>query len=168
MIRFSTSGWALAAIMACMAVLGCAGEGAREDAAASADQPAAAVQSAPESGANDAGMSVGVIAPADLAGRLGTADEPIILDVRSPEEYSAGHIPGSINVPYDEIATYLDSLEVFRDREIVVYCRSGRRAGVAEAALTEAGFRQLLDLEGHMQSWQAGEYPVAVPAADCC
>jgi rhodanese-related sulfurtransferase len=160
--------WVLSATLVSTLGLGCAREEARQDATEGGGQPMPVAESEAGSGAPEAAASVGVMAPADLAGRLGTADEPIILDVRSPEEYSAGHIPGAINVPYDQIAAHLDSLETFRDREIVVYCRSGRRAGVAEAALAEDGFQQLLDLEGHMQSWQAAQYPVAVPAADCC
>jgi rhodanese-related sulfurtransferase len=115
-----------------------------------------------------AAAAPGVISSADLVARLESDDVPVILDVRSPEEYSAGHIPGAINVPYDQISAHLDSLGAFRGREIVVYCRSGRRAGIAETALVEAGFSGVLDLDGHMQSWAKSEHPVVVPAGDCC
>ena len=107
-----------------------------------------------------------VITPDDLALRLEGEDVPVILDVRSPEEYAEGHIPGAINIPYDQIAASLDWLESFREREIVVYCRTGRRAEIAEEALSEAGFEQVRDLEGHMVAWQDGNYPVVVPAVN--
>ena len=108
-----------------------------------------------------------VMKPAELAGRLDGQDAPIILDVRSVEEYEAGHIPGAVNVPYDQIAASLDSLESFRAGEVVVYCRTGRRAGIAENVLREAGFTRVFDLEGHMTSWNEAGLPVAVPAT-CC
>jgi len=49
----------------------------------------------------------------------------------------------------------------------VVYCRTGRRAGVAENVLREAGFTRVFDLEGHMTEWNQAELPVVVPA-ECC
>lgn len=107
-----------------------------------------------------------VITAADLVERLETADAPVILDVRSPEEYAEGHIPGAINVPYDQIAANLDSLESFLTSEIIVYCRTGRRATVAENALREAGFTEVLDLEGHMTAWNEAGHPVVVPAVN--
>jgi len=107
-----------------------------------------------------------VITSAELVERLEGEDVPVILDVRSPEEYAEGHIPGAINVPYDQIAANLDSLESFQTAEIVVYCRTGRRAGVAENVLREAGFTRVLDLEGHMTSWNEAELPVVVPAVN--
>ncbi len=107
-----------------------------------------------------------VITSADLVKRLEGEDVPVILDVRSPEEFADGHIPGAINVPYDQIAANLDSLESFLTAEIVVYCRTGRRAGVAEKALREAGFTQVVDLEGHMISWNEAGLPVVIPAVN--
>jgi rhodanese-related sulfurtransferase len=160
-------GWFVAIVFGAGLAMGCAGDrpgGGTEDAS---NAPPAAARSAFDA-AEAPAEPIGVIVPADLVDRLGTATEPVILDVRSPEEYAGGHIPGAINIPYDQIAAHLDSLDTFRGREIVVYCRSGRRAGIAEEALAEAGFAQVLDLEGHMQSWNAESYPLAVPAADCC
>jgi len=84
--------------------------------------------------------------PAGLE-RLEGENVPVILDVRSPEEFAEGHIPGAINVPYDQVAANLDSLESFRTAEIVVYCRTGRRAGVAENVMREAGFSRCEPLE---------------------
>lgn len=104
----------------------------------------------------------------ELLSRMEEADAPLILDVRSPEEYAEGHIPGAINIPYDQIGTGIGSLESHRGEDIVVYCRTGRRARVAEEALREAGFTRVLDLEGHMTAWSEAELPVAFPAADCC
>jgi rhodanese-related sulfurtransferase len=141
---------------------GCSGEsGGAGESKAAVEQ--VAVQGEP----TPALSSPQVITSADLVKRLEGEDVPVILDVRSPEEYAEGHIPGAINVPYDQIAANLDSLESYMTAEIVVYCRTGRRAGVAENALREAGFTQVADLKGHMVAWNEAGLPVVVPA-ECC
>lgn len=158
-------GWFVAIVFGTGLAIGCAGDRPGDGAEDASSAPPPADGSSSQAAAVPVERA-GVIAPADLVDRLGTTAEPVILDVRSPEEYAGGHIPGAINIPYDEIAAHLDSLTAFRDQEIVVYCRTGRRAGIAEEALAEAGFSRVFDLEGHMRSWQAEEYPLAVPAAD--
>jgi len=138
---------------------GCSGgNGGAEEAQETAQQTA--VQAEPTRNLS----SPLVITPAELRERLEGESVPLILDVRSPEEYAEGHIPGAINIPYDQVAANLDWLESFRTAEIVVYCRTGRRAGVAENVMREAGFTQVADLEGHMTSWSEAELPVVVPA----
>lgn len=79
----------------------------------------------------------------------------VILDVRTPEEFAAGHVPGAIDIPYDQIPARLAELEGAKDKTIVAYCRSGRRAGIALAALHAAGFRKLAHLTGDMAGWDA-------------
>ena len=93
--------------------------------------------------------------------RLNTAAAPLILDVRSPEEYAAGHIPGARNIPYRELPEHLDALAAFRQEEVVVYCEVGVRAGIAESLLGQAGFEQVLSLEGDMQGWREADLPVS-------
>lgn len=91
----------------------------------------------------------------ELAARLGAGDAPLILDVRTPEEYEAGRVPGAINIPHTELAARLEELGPgARDREVVVYCESGGRAAVAEALLRDAGYRRTLHLEGDMAAWR--------------
>ena len=106
--------------------------------------------------------------PRDLMAYLEFAERPVVLDVRSPEEYAEGHVPGAVNVPYDQIGARLDSLDAYRDRGFVVYCRTGRRAGIAETVLIEAGFEHVWDLEGHMVAWMEQDLPLTVTTADCC
>lgn len=103
---------------------------------------------------------VASIAPSALAERIAGGSAPLILDVRTPEEFAAGHLPGALNLPYDELAQRLSEIPAARTDEIVVHCQSGRRAGMAEAILVEAGYSKLRDLEGHFQAWQQGGYPV--------
>lgn len=106
------------------------------------------------------GDSVAAIGAAELAERIQSGSAPLILDVRSEDEYASGHIPGAINIPHDALGERLDEIRVAKSDEIVVHCHSGRRAELAEAVLLDAGYSNLLDLEGHMEGWSSGGYPV--------
>ena len=77
----------------------------------------------------------------DLQDRISTAGvPPRLVDVRSPAEYQAGHIPGAVNVPLDALKGSLDELRtVLQDQDVVLVCRSGQRAGQAQEALRGAG-----------------------------
>ena len=86
--------------------------------------------------------------------------EALILDVRTPGEYQAGHVPKAINIPHDQLAARLGELDVEVDEPIVVYCKSGARAGMAASVLLDAGYSQILHLEGDMTAWHANGHPV--------
>lgn len=68
------------------------------------------------------------------------AEGALLVDVRTPEEFSSGHYPGAINIPHDNINKGLETLGVASDDTIILYCRSGNRSGQAETALRTAGF----------------------------
>lgn len=85
--------------------------------------------------------------PAGLQELIEEQEVPYLLvDVRTPAEYEAGHIPTAINIPYQNVAT--DLPENSGDRVIVVYCRSGRRSGIAFEALRSKGYERLVDFGG--------------------
>ena len=63
----------------------------------------------------------------------------VVVDVRTPGEYAAGHYPGAINIPLDEIVHRSDELGK-ADSPLVLYCNSGRRSGLARTRLRKAGF----------------------------
>ena len=69
--------------------------------------------------------------------------QPLIIDVRTADEYRAGHVQAAINIPYDEIASRIAALAPDHDSRIVLYCRSGHRAGIAEQALRQMGYHQV-------------------------
>ena len=71
----------------------------------------------------------------------------LLLDVRTPGEYSAGHIPESVNIPYDTLPAALPE-NIAKDQLIIVYCRSGNRSGIAARALKKAGFTNVQDFGG--------------------
>ena len=102
-------------------------------------------------------------APEMLAGELSTrmASErpPVILDVRMPNEYAAGHVPGAINVPHKALPDRLAELMGFQDREVVLYCERGKRSRMATTVLREAGFSSVWHLQGHMVGWRSQWLP---------
>jgi rhodanese-related sulfurtransferase len=90
----------------------------------------------------------------------GTA--PVILDVRSQHEFSSGHIPGALHVPFWKIASESRKLSAFREKPIVVYCGHGPRAYIAGAVLRRRGFQSVAYLKGHMRRWRSLKFPVEV------
>ncbi|MEN8145411.1 MAG: rhodanese-like domain-containing protein [Gemmatimonadota bacterium] len=100
------------------------------------------------------------IEASELASRIDDGTAPFLLDVRTPAEYAEGHVTGAVNIPHTELADRLGELDFGLSEELVVYCRSGRRAAVAESILAEAGFTGVRDLEGHISGWQAAELPL--------
>lgn len=79
---------------------------------------------------------------------------PVILDVRTQEEYLEGHIPGAINIEYRELPSRINEIDSFSNEKIVVYCERGVRANIAEETLKKAGFIEVLHLEGDMSGWR--------------
>jgi phage shock protein E len=104
-----------------------------------------------------------VIQPAELEQTLSAADAPLLLDVRTPEEFASGHIEGAMLVPVAELPDRLDQLGAYKDRGVVVYCERGGRANKALDVLQEAGFHNLVILEGSMSRWREEGLPVAKP-----
>ncbi|TPH17345.1 rhodanese-like domain-containing protein [Litorilituus lipolyticus] len=87
------------------------------------------------------------------------ANNIVVLDVRSAEEFNEGHIKGAINVSHNTVEENLAKLTQYKDKKVVVYCRSGRRAGIAEHILAENGFTKLYHLTGDMNGWVAAKLP---------
>lgn len=86
--------------------------------------------------------------------------EFIVLDVRTPREFKNGHIKGAINISHNTISQNLPFLEQYKDKMVVVYCRSGVRARSAERVLHANGFADLRHLEGNMLGWVSAKLPI--------
>jgi rhodanese-related sulfurtransferase len=106
--------------------------------------------------------AAGDISSAELQQRMnnGSTAAPLILDVRSVDEFQAGHLPGAINIPHTEIAARLNELPTNKDAEIVVHCLTGKRAGMAAETLTTAGFSRIRHLDGDYAGWAAAKLPL--------
>ncbi len=77
------------------------------------------------------------------------------VDVRTPEEYDAGHVPGAVNIPYDQMARRYAELGP-PGTPLLLYCHSGRRSGIAVQVLKDKGYTRLYDLQAY-QRWVDSE-----------
>lgn len=75
--------------------------------------------------------------------------DDIWIDVRTTEEYNSGHIEGAIHIPYEEIASRISEITSDKNATIHLYCRSGRRSGIAEGTLKSLGFTQAINEGGY-------------------
>ncbi|TWI03046.1 rhodanese-related sulfurtransferase [Luteimonas cucumeris] len=105
-----------------------------------------------------AGSAAERVAPAQLQAMLQSrSPAPLVLDVRSEQEFADGHVPQAVLIPHDQLQDRLGELDPARG--IVVYCRTGRRSAIAEEVLVRNGFR-VRELEGNWLGWQASGLPV--------
>ncbi len=95
------------------------------------------------------------VEPAELSALLGAEDGPLLLDVRTPEEFATGHVPGSLLIPVQELPERLHQIEAYKERGVVAYCERGGRARKALSILEAAGFTNLTLLAGSMQRWRS-------------
>lgn len=85
----------------------------------------------------------------------------LLLDVRTPAEYKEdGHIPGSVLIPIQVLPQYLKEIEKFKDKKVLVYCRSGNRSAVASRFLEQNGFKQVYNLKEGIIGWKKAGLPV--------
>lgn len=73
----------------------------------------------------------------------------LLVDVRSAEEFDLAHLQGAINIPHDQVEGQLAKFGTDKTRPIVVYCRSGKRAGLAQEALIKHGYSKVFNAGGY-------------------
>jgi rhodanese-related sulfurtransferase len=82
----------------------------------------------------------------------------LLIDVREPDEYQAGHIPGAVLWPLRDLPQHLD--EVPKDKTVIAVCRSGNRSAKATDFLRETGFDNVHNMQGGMIAWEKAGYEV--------
>ena len=75
-------------------------------------------------------------------------DEFVLLDARSEEEFSEGHIPGAIVIPHEEVSERAEAEIPEKDVPVFVYCRSGRRSKIAAEELVSLGYSEVYEFGG--------------------
>lgn len=83
----------------------------------------------------------------------------LVLDVRSAEEFAAGHLPSSKHIPLGELANRLKEIEKSKSQVVITVCQSGIRSAKAVTILNQAGFEKVFSLEGGIAAWQAQSLP---------
>ena len=95
--------------------------------------------------------AVAQVEPAEVERKLASAEPPLLVDVRQPDEFAQGHIPGARLIPLGELAGQLGELP--KDRAIVAVCRSGARSANATLAMRQAGL-DAVNMVGGMLAWR--------------
>jgi hydroxyacylglutathione hydrolase len=80
----------------------------------------------------------------------------LALDVRENDEFAAGHVAGALHVPLGELGARLG--EVPEDRPVLLYCGHGERSATAVSLLERAGRREMINLDGGIEAWEAAGY----------
>jgi rhodanese-related sulfurtransferase len=106
------------------------------------------------------GLLLAGCAPSDLptispkeAAAMFSEQKAIIVDVREDNEWNEGHIAGAIHIPLAQVASRLSELAQYKDSNVVVQCRSGKRSAKAASTLQEAGFTKVYNLTGGIIAW---------------
>tara|TARA_B100001121_G_scaffold172201_1_gene150267 strand:+ start:572 stop:955 length:384 start_codon:yes stop_codon:yes gene_type:complete len=88
--------------------------------------------------------------------------ELVLLDVRTQAEYDSGHILNAINISHEQILEDPELLAEYKDSQMVVFCRSGGRAGKVIQLLESIGFEDIIDIDGDMLAWSEAGYRMEV------
>lgn len=98
------------------------------------------------------------VSAAMVAEELAGDDAPMVLDIRNPGEWNAGHIPGSVNIPLNHMQARIS--EIPRGRRIAVHCAGGYRSSIAASILHQHGITNLIEMAGGLAAWEAAKLPV--------
>jgi len=93
-----------------------------------------------------------------VAEELASAEPPVLLDIRSPREWAAKHIRGSVNIPLNHLQERIG--EIPRDRRLAVHCAGGYRSSIAASILHQYGMTNLIEMAGGLAAWDAAKLPV--------
>jgi rhodanese-related sulfurtransferase len=101
---------------------------------------------------NEARQRIVEVSARDVAAMLERGDAPLLLDVREPNEWNLGHLPGAMHVPRGLLETRIERV-LPRDRHIVVYCAVGNRSALAADTLARMGYVRVASMIGGIRDW---------------
>ena len=94
----------------------------------------------------------------EVAEELASVSPPLLLDVRTPREWAAKHVDGSVNVPLNHLQERIG--EITRERGIAVHCAGGYRSSIAASILQQYGITNLTEMAGGLAAWESARLPV--------
>lgn len=105
------------------------------------------------------------LVPTEFAEKLKSQTEATLIDVRTPDEFSKGHIENAQNIDWrsNDFGKQIESLD--KSKPVFVYCLSGGRSASAASAMREAGFKEVYELEGGMMKWRGANLPETIATA---
>jgi rhodanese-related sulfurtransferase len=104
--------------------------------------------------------SKGNLDPQTATGMINRQDA-LVVDVRPTADYSKGHIINSTNIPMNGFSKQISTLEKYRDKPVIVSCRSGAQSSQACSQLRKAGFKEVYNLRGGILAWQNANLPLS-------
>jgi rhodanese-related sulfurtransferase len=87
-------------------------------------------------------------------------DNAKVVDIRTKDEFRAGHLPNALHIPAKDMHKRMNELESFKDTPLILICKTGTTAGATGAVLAKAGFNKLHKLRGGILEWQGSNLPL--------
>jgi len=115
------------------------------------------------SGCSSTSGTLETVSPDVAAIVIADESSEIILDIRTPQEFSEGVIEGAINVDFYEPTFVADLDALDKSAHYVVYCRSGNRSGQAMSTFEDLGFANITEIDGGIVNWYATGHDVVLP-----
>lgn len=107
-----------------------------------------------------ANASVPKVSAADVKAAIDKKEKAIFLDVRDSEEYSAGHLPGAMNISRGTLELHVFGKIPDREAKIYVYCKASSRSALATKTLQELGYTNAILMDATFENWIRAGYPV--------
>jgi rhodanese-related sulfurtransferase len=108
---------------------------------------------------NDAKSRITEVTPHAVKERLERGDTVVYLDVREPNEWNLGHIPGAVHIPRGTLETKVEAM-IPRDQDVVVYCAGGNRSALAADTLQQMGYHNVSSMSDGWRGWVQSGGPV--------
>lgn len=99
------------------------------------------------------------VTPAEVKAMLDRNEDAVYLDVREPNEWNLGRIPGAVHLPRGNLESKLEAM-VGRDRRIVVYCARGNRSALAALTMRQMGYDDVASMSSGFQAWPDVDGPI--------
>jgi rhodanese-related sulfurtransferase len=101
---------------------------------------------------NEAKARIREVTPKDVREMRARGDSAVLLDVREPNEWNLGHLPGAMHIPRGTLETKVEAA-IPRDRKVVIYCASGNRSALAADTLQQMGYGDVVSMSGGFTGW---------------
>ena len=102
------------------------------------------------------GVQLGTLDVTRLMNQGGT----LVLDIREAEDFATGHLPRARHIPMSQLSSRVEEIGKYKDKTVIVTCRTGARAGAASRLLKQAGFKNVFELRGGLNAWEQASLPV--------
>ena len=121
--------------------------------------PVVACHGSPPSPTSQVIAGIRTINASELKSELDGGKVKILVDVRTPEEFSTGHVPGAVNIPLDQLSGRMSELASYQPGEVHLICRSGNRSLAASQSLLSKGYTPV-NVAGGTEAWKQSGYAV--------